>query len=198
MQERHARGFTLIELLVVIAIIGLLSSIVMVSLSAARVRAQDAAKFSDMREIRTALELYHGANGRYPIAADSLGQAAGVYWSTACTSSKYHANQPEDDCWDGAHAASLASQLGPYLSSIPIPPDNGQTITACNNVGRTSVYVYETNGSGSEYKIYAYFRADPCPSALLNDGGIRNEAYELFSPGGAGFTHAGSRVLAVD
>jgi len=66
------KGFTLIELLVVIAIIGLLSSLAIVSLSAVRKKSRDAKRLADMRQIRTALELYYGRNGRYPsISADS-------------------------------------------------------------------------------------------------------------------------------
>ncbi len=52
------KGFTLIELLVVIAIIGILSSIVLVSLSGATKRAHDGRIISDMDQVRTAAQLY--------------------------------------------------------------------------------------------------------------------------------------------
>lgn len=55
----NQKGFTLIELLVVISIIGVLSSVVLVSLNNAKVRARDAVRKSDLRKISTALETYY-------------------------------------------------------------------------------------------------------------------------------------------
>lgn len=64
---KSGAGFTLIELLVVIAIIGLLASVVLVSLNGARLKARDAKRVSDLKQLSTALELYYDDNnGIYP------------------------------------------------------------------------------------------------------------------------------------
>jgi len=70
---RKQRGFTLIELLVVIAIIGLLSTLAVVALNNARMKARDARRISDINNIQTALELYHNDANAYPAAVDTSG-----------------------------------------------------------------------------------------------------------------------------
>ena len=62
------KGFTLIELLVVIAIIGILSSIVLASLSSARTKGEDAAIQSSLTNMRAQAELYYSTNSNYGTA----------------------------------------------------------------------------------------------------------------------------------
>lgn len=57
---RNKKGFTLIELLVVIAIIGLLSTLAVVSLNNARVKARDAKRMADIKTLQQAIEMHIG------------------------------------------------------------------------------------------------------------------------------------------
>jgi len=67
--RKKTKGFTLIELLVVIAVIGLLASIVLVSLGGARKKARDARRQADIRQIATAMEMAYSDNEAYPAKA---------------------------------------------------------------------------------------------------------------------------------
>jgi len=64
--KKNKKGFTLIELLVVIAIIGLLATLSVIALNTARVKARDARRVSDVKQIQTALEMYFDEKSYYP------------------------------------------------------------------------------------------------------------------------------------
>lgn len=72
MSIRSQKGFTLVELLVVIAIIGILASVILVSLNSARQKARDARRIGDIRQVSLALENYYDDNIAYPAALSSL------------------------------------------------------------------------------------------------------------------------------
>ena len=102
------KGFTLIELLVVIAVIGLLASIVMISMNSIRAKARDVKRLSDLKQIQTALEMYYDAVGQYP-RYDTGSPICASGW--AINHITYIA------CWN-----DLASKLSPYLSQLPTDP----------------------------------------------------------------------------
>ena len=65
------KGFTLIELLVVLGIIAVLTGLIAFNFNQARARARDVTRKSDMKNLRTALELYKNDNQqKYPNSAD--------------------------------------------------------------------------------------------------------------------------------
>ena len=87
MRKYTKRGFTLIELLVVIAVIGILSSIVLVSLAGARDKARDAKIQSDIGQVRPLAEMINDNEGKYKTlcvaqdAVSTLNIAHAVYTS---------------------------------------------------------------------------------------------------------------------
>lgn len=65
------KGFTIIELIVVIAIISLLSSIVVANVNGVRVKARDARRLAEMKQIQLALIMYFEKYGHYPYNTDN-------------------------------------------------------------------------------------------------------------------------------
>lgn len=67
---RLKKGFTLIELLVVISIIGMLTALIVVNFNAARERARDVQRKSDLDQIKKALRMYYNDNdSKYPTSS---------------------------------------------------------------------------------------------------------------------------------
>jgi len=127
------RGFTLIELLVVIAIIGILASIIMVSLNTARLKGRDARREADFNTIQLALEEYANDHGTYP-------QGTCAYLSGWCVSS------------NAAQWSALQTMLAPYITTLPKDPINSVGNPWSAN---TYSYAYAANSTGTNYDLIA-------------------------------------------
>ena len=80
---REKKAFTLIELLVVIAIIGLLTSIILVTMGPSRAKARDANRQSDVHQVSLAMELCYNddspsCNGKDKYIDTAADDAAGT------------------------------------------------------------------------------------------------------------------------
>jgi prepilin-type N-terminal cleavage/methylation domain-containing protein len=117
-------GFTLIELLVVIAIIGLLATIVLVSINTTRQKARDARRLSDLRQVAVALEMFWDTNRYYPSV-------------TSCTAANYgtSTNPPAAGTLRYALEGTAGGGAVVYIPAAPLDPLNSGV----------NVYMYATD-----------------------------------------------------
>lgn len=112
-------GFTLIELLIVIAIIGILASVVLVSLSSAREKAQVTKVHGDVDQIYKALQLaLLGGNKEY-LGTNPSGQQ-GLWYAPDC-SGPTNADTGNDRP-NGQYVDFFQTGLAETMSSVPRDP----------------------------------------------------------------------------
>jgi len=131
---KKSKGFTLIELLVVIAIIGILATIVLVSLNSARSKARDTKKVADLRQIQLVLEMYYNDNSAYPVAATCTNATYNTMASTVQTAG-YATQLPIDTTYMyGATASSYTLKTtleATVYTTGPLSTDIDGTSNVC-------------------------------------------------------------------
>ncbi len=131
------KGFSLIELLVVIGIISILSAIAVPNFMAARERARDAARKSDLKAFQSALELY------------KQDQLTSSYPQQNSTSS-YFSLSNVGQCWYNGGGSDFASSCPPdetiYIKKLPQDP--------ASTTASPKFYYYQSDGD-QEYSLTA-------------------------------------------
>ena len=125
-KRKRQKGFTLIELLVVIAIIGILATIVLVSLNTARQKARDVRRVSDMRQVALALEMYyddHTSTG-YP---GTNGSNQWTAMDTALEGGGYMSSVPTDP-GTGTYEYWVAADKQSYVLNATLEDGNNQAL----------------------------------------------------------------------
>jgi prepilin-type N-terminal cleavage/methylation domain-containing protein len=140
-RKNKNRGFTLIELLVVISIIGLLSSVVLVSLANARQKARDSKRVGEMNQLSKAFELFYNDAGAYPTGTG----APGTTYTIANTGAVFGSDLLQAKTSRGQFFLTPT-----YILSVPVSPlpFESNACTAANNS-----YYYETNVNGTWYTL---------------------------------------------
>lgn len=160
--QKQTRGFTLIELIVVVAIIGFLSSVGIVSFSEAQKDARDKRRIADLRNIQSALELYHVDHAGFP----RENQGANGNIST---------NQ------------TFLNLIGPYLQGIPVDPTGPGSDTfyyyydgrhLCGNRYYAVIFARQMSDPGNAN--YQEFLNETCGGTLDGEGrGGGQESYNI-------------------
>lgn len=147
-KQLQKRAFTLIELLVVIAIIGILASLIIVSLSGARSKATDTQRKNNARNLDSALAQYYVDNNNvYPdentaggatittsVPSGMSAYLTGTAYAVSTLAHKYYGENSGTAYYGQAWLLASATEVG-VTSGNGVYCTNGVSETTCVSVG---------------------------------------------------------------
>jgi len=167
MEKSLKKGFTLIELLVVIAIIGILSSVVIVSLNNARSKARDSSRKSNAQAMTTAIALY---------SSEQVPEKAALSTDAAAVPAGWYSDGLDNQILGYLHLTNAALRtitpnpaLSTYLKSLP---------TDSGSLDADAIYTYSNAADNTTFCLGARLENTSgggfsfiCDSGGCRDGG---------------------------
>lgn len=146
--SKTEKGFTLIELLVVVGIVGILSSVVISSLSEARAKARDSRRKSDLNQIRIALSMYFNEKGNYIESGSGCG-ASGLGYG-----------------WFNAEGSGYPKSIMQCLIDAGVANQEIIDPTGRKTSSATSGFAYMKYTCGTPPKTYVYAKLETIPQSI--------------------------------
>lgn len=128
----YSKGFTIVELLVVLSIIMVLSGVVLSAVQSARAKTRDSVRFSELVQLRSAINRYFSETGAYPTTSGA--------WYSSETGDAFSNNN--GDWVPGLVAAQM-------ISALPKDPLGGLSNICVGS--QMSAYLYRS--TGKDFKL---------------------------------------------
>jgi len=147
------KGFTIIELLVVVAIIGIVSGIIVASVSGSKAKGRDAKRIADISVIQLALERYYDEKHYYPVDLSSSGNDDLSDYDSSVPTKDSSGNNYLYQALNSDNTATCSSSCQSYHLGATLELANGilddGTVDEDNNIGFT--------GTGLVYDVLPKF-----------------------------------------
>ena len=139
-KRNYLTGFTVIELLVVVAIIGIVSGIIVASVSGSKAKGRDAKRIADISVIQLALERYYDEKRYYPtdLSSSSNSDDLSDYDSSVPTKDS-SGNDYKYSALNADNTATCSNDCQSYHLGATLELANGilddDTVDEDNNIG---------------------------------------------------------------
>lgn len=165
----------------VIAVIGLLATIVTVSVNSARKKGRDAKRLVDIKSLQTALDLYYDKYGSFSLSGQCGATIPNTGWSNSV------------QCLSGGRwLRDATSNLSEFLPQDPLDPKQGSSANWLPTDGGTYFYYSRSyGGDGQWYMII--FGLENYPHPMEQQDGVRapNGTYFHYGSGSNGIITVG-------